>query len=295
MVINKANLSILYTALLTAFNVGFSGLKPQWNVVATEVPSTTAENQYGWLGQFPMMREWLGDRVINNLKLHDYTIRNKTWENTIGVPRDAIDDDQYGVYLPVAQEQGRMVAEHPDVLTYALLSSGFSTTCYDGQYFFDTDHPVTDANGNETSISNFQGGAGTAWYLIDDSRAIKPIILQMRRKPKFVAKTQEADDNVFNRNEFLYGVDGRWNVGFALWQLAYASKQTLDTANLALAIAAMGSQAGDNGRKLGTKGRVLVVPPSLEFVAKGLIAATLPAGGENPMANAVRVEVCPWL
>lgn len=295
MVINKANLSLLYIAVSTAFNTGFAGMKPQWGLIATEVASSTAANTYAWLGQFPMMREWLGDRVVNNLRLHDYTIRNKKWENTIGVSRDEIEDDQYGVYMPIAQEQGRMVAEHPDILSYGLLSSGFNATCYDGQYFFDIDHPVIDTNGNETSVSNFQGGAGTAWYLIDDSRAVKPIILQMRRKPKFVAKTQDTDDNVFERDEYLYGVDGRWNVGFGLWQLAYASKLTLDATNLAAAIATMGSQVGDHGRKLGTKARLLIVPPTLEFVARGLIAATLPGGGENPMANAVRVEVGTWL
>lgn len=295
MIINRANLTILYTALKTAFNMGFGGLKPQWQVVATEVPSTTSENVYAWLGNFPGLREWVGDRVIKNLKQHDYSIRNKTWEGTVSVPREAIEDDQYGVYKPMAQELGRSAAEHPDTLTYSLLASGFNTKCYDGQYFFDTDHPVTDEAGNEISVSNFQGGAGTAWFLIDDSRAIKPIIFQMRRRANFVAKDQQEDDNVFFRNEYVYGVDGRWNVGFGLWQLAYASKQTLDETNLKAAIAAMGSQVGDNGRKLGTKARVLVVPATLEFTAKALIAATLPQGGENPLANAVRVEVVPWL
>jgi phage major head subunit gpT-like protein len=295
MIINRANLTILYTALKTAFNMGFGGLKPQWQVVATEVPSTTSENVYAWLGNFPGLREWVGDRVIKNLKQHDYSIRNKTWEGTVSVPREAIEDDQYGVYKPMAQELGRSAAEHPDTLTYSLLASGFTTKCYDGQYFFDTDHPVTDEAGNEISVSNFQGGAGTAWFLIDDGRAIKPIIFQMRRRANFVAKDQQEDDNVFFRNEYVYGVDGRWNVGFGLWQLAYASKQTLDETNLKAAIAAMGSQVGDNGRKLGTKARVLVVPATLEFTAKALIAATLPQGGENPLANAVRVEVVPWL
>jgi len=154
---------------------------------------------------------------------------------------------------------------------------------------------VIDENGNTQSVSNFGGGAGTAWYLIDDSRALKPLIFQMRRKASFTPKTKLDDDNVFERNEYVYGVDGRWNVGFGLWQLAYASKQALDQTNLEAAIAAMGSQVGDHGRKLGIKAKVLLVPPTLEFKAKALLAATLPNGGENPLANAVRVEVCPWL
>lgn len=295
MIINRSNLSILYTALKTAFNNGFAGLQPQWNQIATEVPSTTSENVYAWLGQFPGMREWVGDRVVRNVKQHDYAIRNKTWESTIAVPREAIEDDQYGVYAPMAQEMGRAAAEHPDTLVFGLLAAGFTTPCYDGQYFFDTDHPATDASGNEVSVSNFQGGSGTPWFLVDDSRAIKPIIFQMRRKPEFTAKDQPTDDNVFFQKEFVYGTDGRWNVGFGLWQLAYASKQTLDETNLAAAIAAFEGQAGDNGRKLGTRARLLVVPPTLEFAAKKLVAATTENGGENPMANRVKVVVVPWL
>lgn len=295
MIINRSNLTILFTALKTAFDEGFAGLQPQWNIVATEVPSTTSENTYGWLGQFPGLREWVGDRVVRNVKQHDYAIRNKTWESTIAVPREAIEDDQYGVYAPMAQEMGRAAAEHPDTLVFGLLAAGFTTACYDGQYFFDTDHPVTNADGVEVSVSNFQGGTGTAWYLIDDSRAIKPIIFQMRRKPEFTAKDQLTDDNVFFQREFIYGTDGRWNAGFGLWQLAYASKQTLDEANLTAAIAAFEGQSGDNGRKLGTRARLLVVPPALEFAAKKLVAATTEHGGENPLANRVKVVVVPWL
>lgn len=296
MVINKANLSLLYTAMLTAFNTGFAGVSPMWGTVAMEVPSSTSENQYGWLGQLPGLREWIGDRVVNNLTLHEYRIRNKTWEHTLGIKKDDIEDDQYGVYAPIAQEQGRLVAEHPDVLVYGLLRNGFSTTCYDGQYFFDTDHPVIGEDGNTASVSNFQGGSGAAWFLVDDSRVIKPVILQMRRRAKFVAKTDDKDDNVFDRNEFRYGVDGRWNVGFGLWQLAYASKQTLDTANYNAAYAAMSAQEGDHGRKLGTMPRKLVVGPTNRAAALEIAKAErLASGATNVNRGTVEVVVVPWL
>lgn len=295
MILNRMNLSILTTAFKAAFAVAFAGAETHWGHVATQVPSTTSENQYAWLGQFPQMREWLGDRVVKNIKQHDYAVRNKTFEATVGVPREAIEDDQFGVYTPLMSELGRSSAEHPDTLVFGLLASGFTTTGYDGQYFFDIDHPVTDANGVEGSVSNFGGGAGAAWYLIDDSRSIKPLILQMRRPAAFVAKDQLNDDNVFEKNEFVYGVDGRWNAGFGLWQLAYASKAVLDEAALAAALAAMRSMKGDNGRILGIKPRLLVVPPSLEYTAKKLVAATTANGGANVMANAVTVVVVEWL
>jgi phage major head subunit gpT-like protein len=104
----------------------------------------------------------------------------------------------------------------PEQLIWDLLVAGFSTNCYDGQYFFDTDHPVLDANGATTSVANTDGGAGAAWFLLDVSRVIKPIILQVRRDfGDIVAKDKVTDDNVFDRNEFVYGVDARMNVGTA--------------------------------------------------------------------------------
>jgi phage major head subunit gpT-like protein len=296
MILNRTNLNTLFVAFKAAFAAAFGGAETQWQAVATEVPSNTAENEYGWLGQFPRMREWVGERVVKNVKQHSHVIRNKTFEATVAVPREAIEDDQFGVYTPMMSDLGSSAAEHPDELVFGLLAQGFTTTCYDGQYFFDTDHPVTDADGVEQSVSNFQGGTATAWFLVDDSRAIKPLILQMRRKAAFVAKTQLSDDNVFEKNEFVYGVDGRWNAGFGLWQLAYASKQLLDEANLTAALAAMRSMKGDNGRVLGIKPRLLVVPPSLEYTAKKLVAAATSANGaENVLAGAVKVVVVPWL
>ncbi|WP_261949086.1 Mu-like prophage major head subunit gpT family protein [Paenibacillus melissococcoides] len=46
--------------------------------VATKVPSTTGEENYKWLGKMPRMREWVGDREIQNLQASDYTIKTKT-------------------------------------------------------------------------------------------------------------------------------------------------------------------------------------------------------------------------
>ena len=64
------------------------------------VHSTTSEEHYPWLGDIADLREWIGDRVVNSLALHDYAIRNKKYEKTIGVKRDAVEDDTYGVFGP---------------------------------------------------------------------------------------------------------------------------------------------------------------------------------------------------
>lgn len=297
MLINNTNLTALHTAFRAAFMGALSQAPTNWAQVATEVPSTTGTEEYGWLGQMPGMREWVGDRVVNAISKHGYSVRNKDWESTVGVPRNAIEDDQYGIYTPLFQELGRAAVAHPDQLVFEALKNGFSNLCYDGQNFFDTDHAVIAADGvTVNSVSNSGGGSGTPWFVLDTSRSIKPLILQMRKKPQFIAKTKPEDDNVFERREYVWGVDGRWNVGYGFWQMAYGSKQTLDETSLAAAIAAIGSFKGDHGRPLGLRATLLVVPPSLEVTAKKLVVAQTAANGAtNVLAGTVQLLVSPWL
>lgn len=297
MLLNSTSLRSLYTGFSAAFQGGFDGVSPSWSRVSTLVESTTRQNEYGWLGQMPRVREWIGDRQVNSLGSHTYTIRNRPFELTIGVDRDDIEDDNIGIYAPMFSEMGRAAASFPDELVWPMLGAGFSTNCYDGQFFFDTDHPVLNEAGAEISVSNTGGGAGTAWYLMDVSRALKPIIFQ-QRKPltNLIRKDQETDDNVFTKKEFQYGVDGRCNVGFGFWQLAYGSRQTLNPANYGAARAAMMGMRGDFGRPLGIMPGLLVVPPSLESAAKKILNNERAANGEtNEWRGTAELLVSPWL
>lgn len=296
MIINSANLEALRVAFNASFKRGLGQAEPQYGRIATTVPSSTKENRYGWLGKMPNMREWIGPRVVHGIAEHDYSIKNKPFELTIGVDRDDIEDDNIGVYDPMFVEMGESVAAHPDQLVWNLLAAGFATECYDGQYFFDTDHPVLDADGNPSTVSNFQGGSGTAWYLLNTKRSLKPLIYQERKKPEFVAKDKVTDDNVFSRKEYVYGTESRCNVGFGFWQMAYASKQTLNAANFASARQAMMGLKGDYGRPLGIKPDLLIVPPSLEDEAEEILKADRnAAGATNTQKGKTELLVVPWL
>jgi phage major head subunit gpT-like protein len=296
MIINSPNLRTLYIAFNAAFANGLGMAPSQFDQIATSVPSTTGTEEYGWLGQFPNMREWIGDRVVNSVKNHGYSVKNKTFEVTVGVPRENIEDDTYGLFTPMMTEMGRSVAAQPDQLVFGLLGAANTTVCYDGQYYFDTDHPVTDANGVVQSQSNTIAGANPAWYLLDASRALKPLIFQNRKSPNFVAKANESDDNVFFQKEYVYGVDARRNVGLGFWQMAQRSQATLDEAGLTAAFTAMTTRTGDNGRPLGLRPTLLVVPPSLEFAAEKLLVAIYGANGaSNVFASKAKVLTSPWL
>lgn len=296
MLLNAENLRTLGTAFSGLYQQGVDQAPTDHMRIATEIPSATTSNEYGWLGSLPNVREWFGDRVIQNLNSYDYTIRNRDFELTLGVDRNDIEDDNVGIYSPMFLEMGRSTGAHPCQLVYSLLKAGFSTPCYDGQYFFDTDHPVLRADGTTASVANTDGGNGPAWFLIDDSRAIKPLILQMRKRFQFVAKDKPTDDNVFNQKRFLYGSDARMNVGFGFWQFAWGSKQALNADNYGAARAALQGFTGDYGRPLGVQGRLLLVPPSLEKAGRELlIAERNAAGATNVWAGSAELMVSPWL
>mgnify|MGYP001105115073 CR=1 FL=1 len=296
MELNNANLRAAGVGFNAAFQRGLGTAPSLYTRVATIVNSTTASNEYGWLGKAPRFREWIGDRVINAMANHGYTLKNRDFENTIAVDRNDFDDDNLGIYGPLFEELGASARAFPDELVFGLLKNGFASTCYDGQYFFDTDHPVLDKDGVEQSVANTDGGAGTAWFLLCTNRALKPIIFQERKKPQFVAKDRPDDDNVFDRAEYVYGVDARHNVGFGFWQFAWGSKQTLNKANYKVAREAMSGLKGDHGRPLGIKPRLLIVPPSLEGQALEIVNAERDAAGAtNVYKGTAEILVCPWL
>ena len=149
MIVNAQNLRGIYVAFNTLFNKAFEGQKPTYQRIATVVPSTTESETYAWLGDIPGMREWLGDREVQNLSGSDYTIKNKDFELTVGVGRNAIEDDKIGLYNPSIQMLAESAALHPDELVFSLLSDAFAALCYDGKPFFAADHPV-----GEKTVSN---------------------------------------------------------------------------------------------------------------------------------------------
>jgi phage major head subunit gpT-like protein len=295
--INSASLQALSTGFNTAFNSGFQAVDPVYSAVCMMTKSSGKDEVYAWLGQLPGIREWLGPRIINKLEVNGYRIENRTFESTIEVSRTSIEDDRVGVFAPMFEDLGRRAAEFPDELFAELIQSGFTSTCYDGQYFFDTDHPVSPAPGVDAeSVSNFAGGSGPAWYLLDLSRSIRPFIYQERIPFTLQRRDKDSDSNVFDEDSYLYGVRGRCNVGFGLWQMAYASKQTLNADSYEDARAAMARLRGENGKLLGIKPTHLLVPVELEGAGRRLLKSqNLDAGESNPWIDSAELIVSPWL
>lgn len=294
MLITQQNLDLVFRGFKTLYRESFEQAPVHFDKVAMTVPSTSRDETYGWIGQFPTLREWIGPRHVQNLAASTFTIRNRKFESTVEVDRDDISDDKLGLFKPVFQEMGLVARQHPDQLVSQLLAAGFAANCYDGQFFFDTDHPVLNALGEVVPVSNVQAGAGAPWFLLDTSRALRPLIFQERETYEFQALDKPNEDIVFMTDKYLYGVRARVNAGFGFWQFAFGSRDTLNAASYASARAAMQGFRGDGGRPLGVVPTLLVVPPTLEDAARRLLNGENGAGGEtNPWKGTAELVVTP--
>jgi len=294
--ISNATLKALSQGFQNVFLSEFGTITPTYPQVAMVVNSSAKIENYGWLKELPGMREWVGDRVINNLEATSAQLINKSWEHTFAVNRDDIEDDQLGIYNNLIGMQAETVARHPDELVWSLWDLGFTTNGFDGQYYFDTDHLSYDKNGNEVSWSNAGGGAGATWVLADLSRrSMKPLIFQNRRSAQFVAMTKLDDESVFMNKEYRFGADGRYVAGFGFHQLAFGAKDTLDATSFKEARLALTSQRRRDGTPLPVKPTHLIVGPSRLDEAEAIIKADFIGGTKNTLYNQVEIINSPYL
>ncbi|WP_439258297.1 Mu-like prophage major head subunit gpT family protein [Lonepinella sp. BR2271] len=295
----SAVLSILDSQFKKDFVAGLALTKPQWGEVAMKIASNTKTNTYGFLGQFPKMREWVGERQIQAMQAQGMSIENKTYETTVSIPRTDIEDDQVGLFRPMVQQAAQSAAELPDDLVFGLLKKGKTELCYDGQAFFDTDHPVyekVDGTGSASQQSNISKGSNAgepAFYLLDTSNAIKPLIWQERTAPEIETKFDPSQsEKVFMEDVYLWGVRSRGAAGFGFWQLAHRVEDTtLNAENIMAALAKMKALKGDGGKLLNLRPNVLLVPPSLEFKARQICEAELINGSSNILKGVLKVVV----
>lgn len=302
MIIKDSTLQALRTMVRAEFQQAFdaAAARDDYKELVTIITSNTKSNSYAWLGNFPQMREWIGDRVISDMKESSYTIENKKYEATLGVDRTDIEDDNLGQYRVLAQTQGQETVDFFWRQIAKLIVGGFTSLCYDGQNFFDTDHPVyekPDGTGTNKSTSNVLGtGSGAPWFLLDLNRPLKPFIMQERMKPEYDEIKDVQNDTVFMKDKYLYGIRYRGNWGYGLWQQAVASKEELTAANFEKAYGMMESFKRDGGDPLGLKPTHLIVDVSNRAAAETILLKQNLAGGEsNTNYNRVRLVVCRWL
>src|SRR6202051_2260565 len=146
MEISAANLTALFTGFDVVFQRGVATPPPYYEQITSWVRSASLQTPYPWLGRTTKFREWLGDRVIQALETHEYTIVNRNFEDTVAIARNDIEDETYGAYEPIIEQLGWDTKVHPDMLLFAMIKDAVANpgdvVGFDGMPFFSATHPV---------------------------------------------------------------------------------------------------------------------------------------------------------
>lgn len=128
------------------------------------IPSTTARNEYGWLGDVPSVEEWIGQKNYSGLKEYDYTIKNRDFSTGIVIDRNDLEDSDAINIASRVEDMAEAMAIHPHKLIVELLKNGENGLAYDGAAFFSD--RGTNANnlltGTGTTVAKLQTDISTA-------------------------------------------------------------------------------------------------------------------------------------
>jgi len=150
MTINKDSLSsraivgMYYERLEAATQAGWI------DQVSNYFTSDQPIEEYVWLSQVPQLREWVGSRQAKGFTGNGIEIKNRHFEATIEILLRDLRRDKTGQLKIRMAEFAQRGLTHFASLLSTLIVNGASTVCYDGQYFFDTDHNEG-ASGNQSN------------------------------------------------------------------------------------------------------------------------------------------------
>lgn len=275
------NNEILEAVQLTLSKQFGNGLKSvadtDVSAFTTDVKASSKTVRFDWLGDFPQIRKWVGPRLTRKLKSYKYEVSWEDFERTLEVERNDIEDDigSIGVYGLQAFAVGQEASFLKPRLVSNALVNGTTELCYDGQYFFDTDHAVGLDGDTSTFSNNITSGSvgsnsssASPWYLIDSTKAIKPIIYITRRSFKMQSFASMDNLHTFMTRQFLYGMDGSFGTGYGLWQTALRCTNLLCVENLRDMRSTMRLYTGDHKNEDGDRLELGINPDTL-VVGKG--------------------------
>lgn len=177
----------LFIALNAYLIRGLSAADKDYEKWCNIINSGSAVEEYPVAIISGSMREWIGERIINEIKGENMTVRNRDYEHTEGIPRNNIEDDKYGFYGPVFQEMGINAGNlWSQLATEAICNAG---NWADGRPFFGSRKfgRATINNTMETAaltfanyetarkrMMSFQGADGKPLRLVPDTIMVGP-------------------------------------------------------------------------------------------------------------------------
>jgi phage major head subunit gpT-like protein len=141
--ITQSNLSALFIGFSKQFADAFMGVpQPILEAVGVKIPSKTRDQRYPFVQAIAgAMRQWTGERQIQNIVADGFVVTNAKWENTLAIEREDVEDDQFAVYTEMLIPE---LARHAKLLPEQQLAGIFNTnpTCFDGKNLFNQNHYI---------------------------------------------------------------------------------------------------------------------------------------------------------
>jgi phage major head subunit gpT-like protein len=144
---SRAVIGMYYARLETNPGLAWVG------AVSNMFGSDQASESYAFLGQSPAMREWIGGRQAKGLDANSQILTNRHYEATLEIAvRDARRDKTGQIIARINEFADRAITHWASLLSILLINAP-SAVCYDGQYYFDTDHSEGDSGTQSNDIS----------------------------------------------------------------------------------------------------------------------------------------------
>ena len=136
----KAMLQKLDTAIKTVYKTTKKEYKdPLQGILYDITPVTGAVNNIVTLNSVPGMREFKSERKHGVADNTVHTIAPRTWESTLDVEREKIEDDDLGQIPNQTRVMTTKSGRHYGALAVAALPVGFTANLSDGKPFFHAD------------------------------------------------------------------------------------------------------------------------------------------------------------
>lgn len=152
--LTRDNLNSFFYAINGNFNKGLGQVWTGYEKFSVVLSSSTLMEKYPMLLMTGAMREWIGERVVNEMSGKMVTVINRDFERTEGVNRNDLEDDTFGFFAPmfemIGTEAGNLWGR---LATEALTSPG---KWADGAAFFGS------RKIGKATINNLVSGALTA-------------------------------------------------------------------------------------------------------------------------------------
>lgn len=240
----------------------------------------TMQDTFGAEGYVPTMlgglgeaQEWLTTRVLHEPGEFGVRFEGKVYANGVKVKRERLRTSPVATAAKFAAQLAEDAASFSHRKIVSILranAAGFDRDPLFGE------HKFTDAVDAPTYV-NLLDGSGPRWFILNDKSFVEATA------EDYQAQVYGGDNTAVDFMEDSVAMGWRAVKIFApaFWANSIASQQALTSENLRATMTAQSKFRNDKGRRIGAKGKYLVVPQSLASAGEKLIKAALVDGGNT--------------